>query len=137
MNTPQHITPVRTYVGILVVLGILLALTTWLGFVDLGQWLPGQWWNVAFAIAIAMFKAFLVVLFFMHVKYQSRLTWIFAAAGFIWLTILIGMTMNDYMTRNWPRGVNAKGEPTFLESQPPPPGAPAPAWAPPGPAAHS
>jgi cytochrome c oxidase subunit IV len=115
----DHITPIRNYVAILVALLSLLALTTWLGFVDLGRYLPGPWWNMIFALGIALLKAVLVVLFFMHVKYQSRLTWLFAAAGFVWLTILVGMLMQDYMTRNWPPGVNAKGEPTFLKSQPP------------------
>lgn len=117
----EHITPIRNYVAVLVALLLLLALTTWLGFVDLGKFLPGMWWNVGFAIAIALLKALLVLMFFMHVKYQSRLTWLFAAAGFIWLSILIGLSMNDYMTRNWPRGVNAKGEPIYLT--PPPPAA--------------
>jgi cytochrome c oxidase subunit 4 len=115
----EHISPIRNYVAVLVALLTLLALTTWLGFIDLGKYLPGMWWNLIFALGIALLKATLVLLFFMHVKYQSRLTWLFAAAGFIWLTILVGMSMNDYMTRNWPPGVNAKGEPTFLKPQPP------------------
>jgi cytochrome c oxidase subunit 4 len=115
---PQHITPIRHYIAVLAALLVLLALTTWLGFVDLGKYLPGPWWNMIFALGIALLKAFLVLLFFMHVKYQSRLTWLFAAAGFIWLSILVGMSMNDYMTRNWPEGVNPKGDPTFLKPQP-------------------
>jgi cytochrome c oxidase subunit 4 len=113
----EHISPIRNYVAILMALLALLALTTWLGFVDLGHYLPGPWWNMIFALGIAILKALLVVMFFMHVKYQSRLTWLFAAAGFVWLTILVGLSMNDYMTRNWPAGVNAKGDPTFLQPQ--------------------
>jgi cytochrome c oxidase subunit 4 len=115
----EHISPIRNYLAVLVALLTLLALTTWLGFVDLGKYLPGMWWNLIFALGIALLKAALVLLFFMHVKYQSRLTWLFAAAGFVWLTILLVMSMNDYMTRNWPAGVNPKGDPTFLKPQPP------------------
>jgi cytochrome c oxidase subunit IV len=114
----EHITPIKTYVAVLAALLLLLALTTWLGFVDLGRYLPGPWWNVMFALAIAIIKAVMVVLIFMHVKYQSRLTWLFAAAGFVWLTILVTMSMTDYLSRNWPPGVNPKGEPTFLKPDP-------------------
>ena len=51
------------------------------------------------AIAIALLKMLLILLFFMHVRYSNRLTWIFAGAGFVWLAILIGLTLNDYRTR--------------------------------------
>jgi cytochrome c oxidase subunit IV len=120
----EHISPVRNYVAILVALLVLLALTTVLGFVDLDRYIPGHGWNTVAALAIAMIKAVLVVLFFMHVLYGSRLTWVFAAAGFVWLGILLGMSANDYLTRSWPAGANPKGDPHFLQPPPPPPAAP-------------
>jgi cytochrome c oxidase subunit 4 len=42
-----------------------------------------------------------VILYFMHIRYSDRLTWVFVAAGFFWLLILIGGTMDDLLTRNW------------------------------------
>jgi cytochrome c oxidase subunit 4 len=52
-------------------------------------------------LAIACTKALLVILFFMHVRWSSRLTWVVAASGFVWLLILFGITMTDYLTRGW------------------------------------
>ena len=53
------------------------------------------------ALAIAITKMLLVILYFMHVRYSSRLTWLFVAAGFIWLLIMIDLTLSDYLTRVW------------------------------------
>jgi cytochrome c oxidase subunit 4 len=53
------------------------------------------------ALTIAVTKAVLVVLFFMHVRHSSRLTWVVIASGFLWLAIMIGLTMSDYLTRGW------------------------------------
>jgi cytochrome c oxidase subunit 4 len=61
--------------------------------VDLGIW------NTVAAITIAVVKALLVVLFFMHVKYSSNLTRVYVLAGFLWLALLIGLTLTDYLTR--------------------------------------
>lgn len=55
-------------------------------------------------LAIAITKALLVVLFFMHVRWSSRLTWVVAASGFLWLLILFVLTMADYMSRGWIAG---------------------------------
>jgi cytochrome c oxidase subunit IV len=63
-------------------------------FFDLGGGI-----NTAIALTIAVGKALLVILFFMHVRYSDRLTWVFAGAGFFWLLILIGGTMSDVITR--------------------------------------
>jgi cytochrome c oxidase subunit IV len=56
-------------------------------------------WNVPLALAIALIKAALIVLFFMHVRYASPLVKLFAAGGFLWLAILLTFTMADYLTR--------------------------------------
>jgi cytochrome c oxidase subunit IV len=44
------------------------------------------------------------VLFFMHVRWSSRLTWVVASSGFVWLLIMFGLTMADYMSRGWVTG---------------------------------
>jgi cytochrome c oxidase subunit 4 len=73
----------------------LLALTVGAALIDLG---PFQF---AVSMAIAVAKAVLIILFFMHVRYSSRLTWIFSGASFLWLMVLIGITVSDYLTRGW------------------------------------
>jgi cytochrome c oxidase subunit 4 len=74
---------------------VLTATTTAVSFLDLGPW------NTVVALGIAFFKATLVVLFFMHVKYSPRLTQVTIAGGLFWLAILIGITLSDFMTRGW------------------------------------
>jgi hypothetical protein len=53
------------------------------------------------ATGIAVVKAVLVILYFMHVKDGTRLTWVFSGAAFVWLAIMFGLTLNDYVTRDW------------------------------------
>ena len=91
----DHIVPVRTYVLIFLALIILTWVTTAIAFIDLGSF------NVYVALTIAVIKATLVVLFFMHVKYSERVTKIYVAAGFFWLIIMIGMVLIDYISRTW------------------------------------
>lgn len=91
----DHIVPVRTYVAIFLALIVLTWVTTAIAFVDLGPF------NVYVALTIAVIKATLVVLFFMHVKYSERVTKIYVAAGFFWLVIMIGMVLIDYISRTW------------------------------------
>ena len=55
-------------------------------------------------LVVAIAKALLVILFFMHVRWSSRLTWVVAASGFFWLLILFTITMSDYMSRGWVAG---------------------------------
>jgi cytochrome c oxidase subunit 4 len=55
-------------------------------------------------LTIACAKATLVVLFFMHVRWSSRLTWVVAMSGFFWLLILFSLGMSDYLTRGWVQG---------------------------------
>lgn len=86
---------VRVYTIVFLTLIALTLLTTAVAFVDLG----GELNSVA-AISIAVCKAVLVILYFMHVRYSDRLTWVFAGAGFFWLVILITLTMSDALTRN-------------------------------------
>lgn len=90
----EPVVSVRTYAVVFLALLVLTAVTTTIAFVDLG----GAW-NNAVALTIAVAKALLVILYFMHVRYSDKLTWVFAAAGFFWLLILIGGTMDDVLTR--------------------------------------
>ena len=94
MNGEAHIT-VRTYVVVYLVLLGFTVLTTGVAFIDMG----GNLNNIA-ALAIAVAKALLVVLYFMHLRTSDRFTWVLAAAGVFWLLILIGGTMDDLVTRN-------------------------------------
>lgn len=92
----EHIVPLRIYVVIFSALLVGTALTVWAGFVDF----PGQL-NVIIALTIAVIKATLVVLYFMHVRYSSRLIWVIFASALFWLVILFALTFSDYWTRCW------------------------------------
>ncbi len=90
----SHPTP-RLYVLIISIL-ILLTIATWrISFIDLGIF------NPVVALTIAVIKAVLVILFFMHVFYSSKLTKVTVGAGFFWLLILITLSLLDYISRNW------------------------------------
>ena len=73
---------------------VLLGLTWSIGYIDLGPF------NLIVALAIAIIKALLVALFFMHIKGGNRLLHLAAAAGLLWLFILLALTFSDYATRN-------------------------------------
>src|SRR5215510_7741951 len=91
----NHIVPPPTYYLIFLTLMICTAVTVAVAFVDLGPL------NTVVALGIAVLKATLVVLFFMHVKYSTRLTWAVVLGSIFWLGILIVMTSGDYLTRAW------------------------------------
>lgn len=90
----------RTYFLIWLALMTLLFLTWGLAEFNLGMA------NTVAAVVIALIKMSLVMLFFMHLRYNSRLTWIFAGAGFVWFLIMVTLTMNDYLTRGLVRPEN-------------------------------
>ena len=91
----QHIIPPRTY---LIVFGILMGL---LVATVLGAYAPLGHFHLAIALLIAGAKAAVIVLYFMHVRYSSRLTWLFSSAAILWLAILILLSVNDYISRGW------------------------------------
>jgi cytochrome c oxidase subunit 4 len=73
---------------------MLLLLTTW----GVAQFSLGAA-NTVLAMLISAMKMSLVILFFMQVRYHMKLIWFFAAAGFVWLLIMITLTLTDYNTR--------------------------------------
>lgn len=90
----------RTYFLVWAALMILLFLTWGVAEFDLGIA------NTIVALTIAVVKMLLVILFFMHVRYNTRITWLFAAAGFVWFLIMVSLTMTDYLTRGRVRPSN-------------------------------
>jgi cytochrome c oxidase subunit 4 len=86
---------VGMYYGIWITLLILTGVTAGVSFIDLGPF------NTIVALVIATFKALLVVLFFMHVKYASeKLTKTVIIAAIFWLMLLLGLSLTDYLSRN-------------------------------------
>jgi cytochrome c oxidase subunit 4 len=83
------------YYTIFAALMVLTVVTVLVARVDLGVM------NTVVAMTVAVAKALLVVLYFMHVRWSSQLTKVFVATGFLWLIILIAMTLSDFWTRNW------------------------------------
>ena len=90
-----HIVPVRIYIAIFLSLIILTAVTVAVAFIDLGAG------SDVVALAIASLKATLVALYFMHVKYSTRLTWLTVIGGVFWLLLLLGLVYSDYWSRGW------------------------------------
>lgn len=91
----HHIVPVRVYLAIFGALMVLTATTVAVAYVNLGAL------NNVVMLGIAVAKATLVVLYFMHVRYSTRMIPIVVLAGVLWLLILFGLTMQDYLTRGW------------------------------------
>jgi cytochrome c oxidase subunit 4 len=88
-----HILPKRVYYTIFGVLMVATFATVQIAFLDLGAF------NAVVALTIAVFKAVLVVLFFMHVRYSTHLTWVVVIGAVFWLVILLALTAGDYLTR--------------------------------------
>jgi cytochrome c oxidase subunit 4 len=90
-----HVSPLSTYLTIFTALMVLSAITVGAAFVDLGSL------NPVVALAIAGLKATLVILYFMHVKYSSRLTKLTVVLSMFFVAILFAETLMDYATRGW------------------------------------
>jgi len=93
----HHIVSPMIYLTIVIALLILTATTVAASYIDMGVF------NPIVALGIAAFKMILVVLFFMHVKYSTRLTKLTVGAGLFTFLVLVGMTLSDYFTRAWGR----------------------------------
>jgi cytochrome c oxidase subunit 4 len=88
------IIPVRIYLIVWASLLILLGITVGVSFIHLG------WFNPFAAVTIAFTKAVIIVLYFMHVRYSSKLVWVVAGASVLWLGILFTITLTDYLSRS-------------------------------------
>jgi cytochrome c oxidase subunit 4 len=91
----EHVTSRRVYYAVFAALIVLTYVTVVVSRIDLGRF------NTIVALTIAVTKAVLVVLFFMHVRGSTRLTKLVVVSGFAWLALMIGLTMADVMTRGW------------------------------------
>ena len=94
-HAEHHIVSPLEYTFVFGILLVGTAITVGAAYLDL------KWANPVIALAIASFKAVVVMLFFMHVKYQSRLIQMTVGAGFFTFFVLIMMTMSDYVSRAW------------------------------------
>jgi cytochrome c oxidase subunit 4 len=90
----EHTLTPKGYTGVLVVLLVLTVVTVGFSFVPLG---PD--WHVGVGLVIGTCKATLVVLFFMHALHSNKLTWLAIGAGLFWLSILLVLTLSDYLAR--------------------------------------
>jgi len=92
----EHVVPKKIYIAVWATLMAMTLITTLVAFVDLGRF------NTVVALAIATFKASLVVLFFMGAKYTPRLTRVVIICGIFFLALLLAFSMVDYLSRLWP-----------------------------------
>jgi cytochrome c oxidase subunit 4 len=91
----EHIVPRSTYFGVFAALMVGTAVTVFAATIDFGPM------NDLIAMTIAVTKMTLVLLYFMHVRYSSRLIWVIVAAMFFWLVIMLLLTLADYGSRDW------------------------------------
>ena len=91
----QRVVDKKTYFIVFAGLIILTLVTATVATIDLGPM------NIVVALVIAMCKATLVMLFFMHLRWSPRLVHMVAVASLFWLGILIALTLSDYRTRHW------------------------------------
>ena len=95
ISPESHVVPIGLYWGIWATLIVCTALTVFAASVDLGVF------NIVVALLIATIKGSLVVLFFMHLRYSSKLTMVTIIAAIAWLCIMFSLTLTDYLTRHW------------------------------------
>ncbi len=91
----HHVVPLSVYFAVFATLLVLTGVTTAIAFVDLGRF------NVAVALTIAIIKGTLVLLFFMHLRYSSRLSAMMVLIALFWLGVLVVLTMSDFVSRGW------------------------------------
>lgn len=107
----EHVVGVKTYILVFLALMILTGTTVGAAFVDLGAL------NPVIALTIAVVKGVLVVLFFMHVKYSSKMTKVVVISGFFFLLILLALTMTDYISRPWASTAGVSNVPAQQQQQ--------------------
>ena len=92
---PPHQAPLVMYFAVFGALMLLTVLTVWVSRFDLGEM------NTLVAMVIAVLKALVVILWFMHVIHSPRMTWIVVISSFLWLAVLFVLMFSDYATRGW------------------------------------
>jgi len=90
----HHVVPIPLYLTVFAALMVLLVLTLVAAYFDLGEW------NVIIAITIAVVKAVLIILYFMHIRWGTALVRVFAGAALFWLTIMTILILQDYLSRS-------------------------------------
>lgn len=108
-----HIVPLRIYILIFGALIALTGITTWVAFMDLGRW------NTIAALVIAATKMMLVILYFMHLRYSHGLTRIVVLASFMFVALLIGLTLTDTLTRSWTPSPSGWEDSVVFSASPP------------------
>lgn len=91
----EHIVSKKQYSLVFGALLLLTFVTTAVGLMDLGRL------NVVVALVIAVIKATLVVLFFMHIYWSTKLTKVVVVSGIAWLALLLWLTLTDVLSRGW------------------------------------
>jgi cytochrome c oxidase subunit 4 len=97
----EHVDPLGAYLKVFGALMILLLITVGAYFLKFDEWWGPKWGflNTMIALIIATIKTSLVMLVFMHLRHSTKLTWVIASCGFIWLCIMITFTFADYLSR--------------------------------------
>ena len=108
-----HVVSLKIYYAIFATLLTMTGLTMAVAFVNLGAL------NIYVAMSIAIFKALLVVLYFMHLRYSESLVKLFVASGIVWFAIMISFTVSDYYTRHWQSVPTGWSDTTAPASAPP------------------
>ncbi|MCZ7593263.1 MAG: cytochrome C oxidase subunit IV family protein [Kiritimatiellae bacterium] len=96
--SPNHIVPVRVYLTVLVALIVLLAANVYVAAVDLGQFAQ---YRATMVFSIATVQALLLVLYFMHVRYNARVLWLCIMGGIAFIALMVSVTVLDYQAREW------------------------------------
>jgi cytochrome c oxidase subunit 4 len=92
----HHVVSWRVYIAVFLALSVLTVVTVWVTGHDFGPF------NLVVALGVAITKATLVVLYFMHARYSPRLTGIVIASSIVFLVILVFLILTDYVSRPWP-----------------------------------
>jgi cytochrome c oxidase subunit 4 len=94
MSEQHHIIPIKVYLAVFAALMVLTAVTVYVAFVDMGML------NNVVALGIAVTKATLVVLYFMHMRYNTSLNKVALVATIFFFVLLVGMVFSDVLTRD-------------------------------------
>jgi len=109
-----HVVPKKIYFAVFGSLLVLTAATTGVAFIDLGEW------NTVAALIIAVCKASLVAIFFMHLRWSTKLMRVVFLSALLWLAILICLTSMDFFSRTWTTVPESWRESSSLRSPAPP-----------------